>query len=210
MRSHTSTLLLSSRLHIQLFTSHQQVSLVTPHFEPFSHPSLYQTHSPHRPPTHPTAPHRADHQQTTPLPPPPPQACYGIQEIPDGSWLCRTCSINIRPTCLLCSQTGGAMKCTRAGDKWAHISCALWIPEVSIGCPEKMEPITDLDLILVGCCVFDGYFFLLFGNFYFCMYLYLFFICIFFIAFVYLRFNYCLHRSFCLHIISISIITITA
>lgn len=76
------------------------------------------------------------------------QACYGIQEIPDGSWLCRTCSINIRPKCLLCSQTGGAMKCTREGDKWAHISCALWIPEVSIGCPEKMEPITDLDLIL--------------------------------------------------------------
>ncbi|GIY41308.1 protein Jade-3 [Caerostris extrusa] len=39
------------------------------------------------------------------------------------------------------SKCRGAMKPTSAGEKWAHVSCALWIPEVSIGCPEKMEPV---------------------------------------------------------------------
>lgn len=39
------------------------------------------------------------------------------------------------------------MKATRAGTKWAHVSCALWIPEVSIACPERMEPITKISHI---------------------------------------------------------------
>ena len=36
------------------------------------------------------------------------------------------------------------MKANKYGKIWAHISCALWIPEVSIGCVEKMEPITKI------------------------------------------------------------------
>ncbi|KAG5329422.1 RNO protein, partial [Acromyrmex charruanus] len=75
------------------------------------------------------------------------QACYGITSIPDGSWLCRTCSLSQRPDCVLCPNKGGAMKCTRSGQKWAHVSCALWIPEVSIGCVERMEPITKISSI---------------------------------------------------------------
>ena len=43
------------------------------------------------------------------------------------------------------------MKSTRSGQKWAHVSCALWIPEVSIGCVEKMEPITKISSIPVSC-----------------------------------------------------------
>ncbi|KAG6453412.1 hypothetical protein O3G_MSEX008140 [Manduca sexta] len=39
------------------------------------------------------------------------------------------------------------MKCTPTGQKWAHVSCVLWIPEVSIGCAEKMEPITKISSI---------------------------------------------------------------
>lgn len=39
------------------------------------------------------------------------------------------------------------MKCTPSGHKWAHVSCVLWIPEVSIGCAEKMEPITKISSI---------------------------------------------------------------
>lgn len=39
------------------------------------------------------------------------------------------------------------MKTTRTGTKWAHVSCALWIPEVSIACPERMEPITKISHI---------------------------------------------------------------
>lgn len=58
------------------------------------------------------------------------QACYGILKVPEGSWLCRSCVLGIRPQCLLCPKKGGAMKATKTGTKWAHVSCALWIPEV--------------------------------------------------------------------------------
>lgn len=58
------------------------------------------------------------------------QACYGILKVPEGSWLCRPCVLGIYPQCLLCPKKGGAMKTTRTGTKWAHVSCALWIPEV--------------------------------------------------------------------------------
>lgn len=75
------------------------------------------------------------------------QACYGIVKVPQGNWLCRTCVLGIDPQCLLCPTKGGAMKATRAGTKWAHVSCALWIPEVSIACPERMEPITKVSHI---------------------------------------------------------------
>nr|XP_023014025.1 PHD finger protein rhinoceros [Leptinotarsa decemlineata] len=75
------------------------------------------------------------------------QACYGITRIPEGQWLCCTCNIGKRPDCELCPNKGGAMKCLRTGQKWAHVSCALWIPEVSIGCVEKMEPITKVSSI---------------------------------------------------------------
>lgn len=75
------------------------------------------------------------------------QACYGITRIPEGQWLCCTCNLGKRPKCVLCPNKGGAMKSTRSGQKWAHVSCALWIPEVSIGCVEKMEPITKISSI---------------------------------------------------------------
>ncbi|XP_076812997.1 uncharacterized protein LOC143459628 [Clavelina lepadiformis] len=74
------------------------------------------------------------------------QACYGILKVPEGSWLCRPCSLGIRGSavCILCDRKGGAMKSTRSGNKWAHVSCALWIPEISIADPERMEPITKV------------------------------------------------------------------
>ncbi|XP_075756511.1 E3 ubiquitin-protein ligase Jade-2 isoform X5 [Pelodiscus sinensis] len=75
------------------------------------------------------------------------QACYGILKVPIGNWLCRTCALGVQPKCLLCPKRGGALKPTRSGTKWVHVSCALWIPEVSIGCPEKMEPITKISHI---------------------------------------------------------------
>ncbi|XP_013774873.1 LOW QUALITY PROTEIN: protein Jade-1-like [Limulus polyphemus] len=75
------------------------------------------------------------------------QACYGITNIPEGSWVCRTCVLGVRPACILCPNRGGAMKTTRSGRKWAHVSCALWIPEVSIGNVDKMEPITKISEI---------------------------------------------------------------
>ncbi|XP_072040406.1 LOW QUALITY PROTEIN: protein Jade-3-like [Amphiura filiformis] len=75
------------------------------------------------------------------------QACYGIVKIPEGNWMCRACALGLQPQCLLCGKKGGAMKSTRSGTKWAHVSCALWIPEVSIGCVERMEPVTKISQI---------------------------------------------------------------
>ncbi|XP_076315906.1 uncharacterized protein LOC143228548 [Tachypleus tridentatus] len=72
------------------------------------------------------------------------QACYGITNIPEGSWVCRTCALGLQASCLLCPNKGGAMKTTKSGRKWAHVSCALWIPEVSIGNVDKMEPIIKI------------------------------------------------------------------
>lgn len=64
-----------------------------------------------------------------------------------GQWLCRPCGDGAQPECVLCPNSGGAMKCTPSGHKWAHVSCVLWIPEVSIGCAEIMEPITKISSI---------------------------------------------------------------
>lgn len=55
--------------------------------------------------------------------------------------------MGIKPDCVLCPNKGGAMKSTKSGKHWAHVSCALWIPEVSIGCVDRMEPITKISSI---------------------------------------------------------------
>lgn len=76
------------------------------------------------------------------------QACYGIAKIPQGNWLCVPCSFNgpsFKPECVLCPSVGGAMKATKNYRNWAHVSCALWIPEVGFGSAEKMEPIVNLN-----------------------------------------------------------------
>jgi protein Jade-1 len=64
------------------------------------------------------------------------QACYGILKVPEGSWLCRLCALAVQPKCLLCPKKGRAMKSTHSGTKWVHVSCALWISEVSMSPPE--------------------------------------------------------------------------
>ncbi|XP_062514067.1 protein Jade-1-like isoform X2 [Corticium candelabrum] len=76
------------------------------------------------------------------------QACYGIQVIPDGCWLCRPCMQNVQhPECVLCPNEGGALKPIRFHPKWCHVRCALWIPEVGVGNVDRMEPITKTELI---------------------------------------------------------------
>ncbi|CAF0889447.1 unnamed protein product [Rotaria sp. Silwood1] len=68
-------------------------------------------------------------------------ACYGIVSIPDGDWYCRRCEVGaIQAPCRLCPLIEGAMKRTSDGN-WAHVICALYIPEVSFGNDETMEPI---------------------------------------------------------------------
>ena len=68
--------------------------------------------------------------------------------IPEGQWLCRKCQLvgNSRPSCIFCPHEGGAFKQTN-NSKWAHLFCAIWIPEVQIGNPSLMEPITDVEKV---------------------------------------------------------------
>ncbi|KAJ2362519.1 hypothetical protein IW150_006985, partial [Coemansia sp. RSA 2607] len=76
------------------------------------------------------------------------QDCYGVPYIPEGQWLCRRCMLSPDKdaACVLCPQRGGALKKTTA-NKWAHVLCALWIPEVFIANAVYMEPIDCVDHI---------------------------------------------------------------
>ncbi|KAJ2850125.1 hypothetical protein IWW36_002124 [Coemansia brasiliensis] len=76
------------------------------------------------------------------------QDCYGVPYIPEGQWLCRRCMLSpdTDTTCILCPQRGGAFKKTTT-NKWAHLLCALWIPEVGISNTVYMEPIDSIDQI---------------------------------------------------------------
>lgn len=70
------------------------------------------------------------------------QECYGVPFIPEGQWLCRKCQNIGRgvPTCIFCPNTEGAFKLTTE-QRWAHLLCAIWIPEVSLANASLMEPI---------------------------------------------------------------------
>jgi hypothetical protein len=90
--------------------------------------------------------------------------CYGVPYIPEGQWLCRKCTVSpenpvvsttLKATycplmhlqsCILCPNEGGAFKQTVFGD-WAHLLCAIWIPETRVANEVFMEPITGSDKI---------------------------------------------------------------
>ncbi|XP_045624895.1 protein AF-10-like isoform X4 [Procambarus clarkii] len=80
-------------------------------------------------------------------------ACYGIVTVPTGAWFCRKCESQERAArvhsggrrifsqrCELCPSKDGALKRTDSGG-WAHVVCALYIPEVRFGNVTTMEPI---------------------------------------------------------------------
>ncbi|XP_007887926.1 protein AF-10 isoform X2 [Callorhinchus milii] len=71
------------------------------------------------------------------------QACYGIVQVPTGPWFCRKCESQERAArvkCELCPHKDGALKRTDNGG-WAHVVCALYIPEVQFANVTTMEPI---------------------------------------------------------------------
>nr|XP_025041967.1 protein AF-17 [Pelodiscus sinensis] len=70
-------------------------------------------------------------------------ACYGIVQVPTGPWFCRKCESQERAArvrCELCPHKDGALKRTDNGG-WAHVVCALYIPEVQFANVLTMEPI---------------------------------------------------------------------
>ena len=68
-------------------------------------------------------------------------ACYGVSGAVAGDWLCARCCVGASDAeCSLCLLRGGALKATDGG-QWAHLVCAVSIPEVSLADPAKREPV---------------------------------------------------------------------
>lgn len=76
--------------------------------------------------------------------------CYGEQELPDGDlWLCNQCrpdAPKTRPPCCLCPVTSGVLKKTTDG-RWAHLMCAMWIPETCVADVKRMEPVDGVNAV---------------------------------------------------------------
>ena len=69
-------------------------------------------------------------------------SCYGLR-VDDVSpnWLCSRCQLkSFLAQCELCQLRGGPLKPTPNG-KWAHVTCAVVVPEVIFGDPDKREPV---------------------------------------------------------------------
>lgn len=73
--------------------------------------------------------------------------CYGnplnkANGIPEGEWYCAQCldESGSEKSCCLCPVGGGALKATSDG-RWAHLVCAIYVPEVYFEDPEGREGI---------------------------------------------------------------------
>jgi hypothetical protein len=82
------------------------------------------------------------------------QLCYGVAEIPAGSWLCRRCAqrdaSRHNPPCRLCPLRGGAMWPCAGGVGWVHSLCALYMPGCTLAADVKLEDPSDVSTADAG------------------------------------------------------------
>ncbi|XP_035228872.1 lysine-specific demethylase 4C-like [Stegodyphus dumicola] len=72
--------------------------------------------------------------------------CYGISMLPMRSWMCTRCTKQAAEAeCCLCVLRGGALKPTTDG-RWAHIVCAVLIPETYFESTVLKQPINVLSI----------------------------------------------------------------
>nr|VZH95915.1 unnamed protein product [Spirometra erinaceieuropaei] len=72
------------------------------------------------------------------------QGCYGILKLPNfGNWFCRKCESQVRMSkikCEFCPTRNGAFKrCNGNRCGWAHVLCALFIPEIKFADNQSMD-----------------------------------------------------------------------
>ncbi|GAA5849464.1 hypothetical protein JCM8547_000461 [Rhodosporidiobolus lusitaniae] len=74
------------------------------------------------------------------------QDCYGVPYIPEGQWLCRKCTVSPEKpvVCVLCPNPYGAFKQTTTA-QWAHLLCAIWIPDTGVSNTVYMEPVDGVE-----------------------------------------------------------------
>lgn len=85
-------------------------------------------------------------------------ACYGIGGCCSvAQWVCQRCQAGTshHQDCCLCLLRGGALKPTDGG-RWAHLVCAVTIPDVCLGNVQSKEPVVTENITrarrkLVGC-----------------------------------------------------------
>ncbi|KAK1886276.1 Lysine-specific demethylase 4C, partial [Dissostichus eleginoides] len=73
-------------------------------------------------------------------------SCYGVAEDDVGEqWSCDRCTEgSFTAECCLCNLRGGALKKTK-NDKWAHVMCAVALPEARFRDEAKRSPIDTMD-----------------------------------------------------------------
>ncbi|KAF9978358.1 putative PHD type zinc finger protein with BAH domain-containing protein [Actinomortierella ambigua] len=73
--------------------------------------------------------------------------CYGVPEemTLSKSWHCDTCLNNMNPTASItpCKDSPQALKRT-TGNNWAHVLCAVWIPEIKVVDMDTLSPIESV------------------------------------------------------------------